>query len=126
GSGPGELCRVARFECRDHFVLPCSLEPNEGLVIGFAAIRIELSKAAPVEILKIGVCAGERQINVIEHPRVACARLAGRTRHETFSECRDCRSIVVIEERAMPLAGRMRLSWRSILPLGRGWLLHTC
>ena len=69
--------------------------------MGLAAILIELSQPAPVEILKIGVGAGEGQINVIEHRRIERARLARRAGHEPFGERRDRGGLIVVEERAM-------------------------
>ena len=73
---PGESGCLAFLERRDHFVLPRGVELRERRLISLAAIRIELSQPAPVEILKIGVSAGERQIDVIEHARIERARLA--------------------------------------------------
>src|SRR5262249_21137334 len=87
--------------------------------------RIELSEPAPVEILKIGIGARKRQINVIEHSRIARSRLAGRTRHQALGERGNRRGIIVIEERAMPLGSRMRLCWRSILGFSGGCMLRA-
>src|SRR6266705_2594455 len=49
--GPGELCSLALLEGRDHCVLTRGIQANERVVIGLAAIRIQLCKTAPIEIL---------------------------------------------------------------------------
>ena len=76
-------------------------EPHEWLFMSAAAIRFELSQAAPVKILQIGVSAGEREIDVIEDVGVARSRLAGRAGHEPFGERGDRGGVGVVEERAM-------------------------
>src|SRR5712692_3737751 len=82
--------------------------------MGLAAVGIERSQPAPVEILQIFVGTGERQIDVIEHARIARAGLARCAGQEPLGERRNDGGIVVVEEGAMPRAMRMRL--RS-----RGW-----
>ena len=106
-SGIGEPGCLVTFERRDHFVLLFRAEPHEWLFIGAAAVRFELSQAAPVEILQLGVGAGEREIDVIEHVRVARSRFAGRAGHEPFGKRRDRGGVGVVEERAMLAAARM-------------------
>src|SRR5215469_1725747 len=44
-----ELARLALFQRADHFVLLGGAELHERLVVGFAAISVELGEAAPVE-----------------------------------------------------------------------------
>ena len=66
-----------------------------------AAIGIELSEPAPVEILQVGVGAGEREIDVVEHVGVARSGFAGRAGHEAFGERGDRGGVGVVEERAV-------------------------
>ena len=80
--------------------------------MGVAAIRVELSEPAPVEILEVGVGAGEREIDVIEHPSITGARLLWRSGHQPFGERGDRLGIGVVEERAMPIAVRMHVCGR--------------
>jgi hypothetical protein len=72
-----------------------------------AAVRIELSKTAPVEILKIGVSARERQIDVVEHSCFTRARLIRPTWHQPFGKRRQGGGIVVVEEGSMLSAAWM-------------------
>jgi hypothetical protein len=72
-------------------------------------VRVELSKPAPVEILKIGVGPRERQINVIEHTCVARTRLVRGAGHQPLGECCNRRGIVMVEERSMLCAAGMLL-----------------
>ena len=111
--GPRESGGLALLERRNHFVLPRGIQPDERLVIGLATIRIELSEPAPVEILKIGVGAGERQVDVIEHPRIARTRLVGRAGHEPLGERGNRGGIFVVEERAVLDDIRVRLGRRG-------------
>src|SRR6266699_2440568 len=84
--GPGELRSSALLEGRDHLVLTPGIQTNERVVIGLAAIRIQLCKAAPIEILKIDIRAGEGKINVIDHSSIVRARLARCAGHQPLSE----------------------------------------
>jgi hypothetical protein len=68
-----------------------------------------MGQPAPIEILLIGIGTRERQIDVVEHARILGAGLSGRAGHEPLGECRYGGSIVVIEERAIRRAMRMRL-----------------
>src|SRR6266850_3173294 len=110
--GPCELCCLALFERRDHFILPHGLEPYEWLVIGFSAVRIKLGNPSPVEVLKICVCAREREIDVVDDSRIVRARFARCTGHQSLGERRNGGGIVVVEERSVSIAARMELSGR--------------
>ena len=81
-----------------------AVEPHEGFAIGLAAVHIELSEPATVEILKVGIGPGERQIDVIEHSRITRTRLARCAGHQPFGERRNRLGVGVVEERAMPVA----------------------
>ena len=107
GSGISEPGCLVAFERRDHFVLLFRAEPHEWLFMSATAVRFELCQAAPVEILQLGVSAGEREINVIEHVGVARSRLAGRAGHDPFGKRRDRGGVGMVEERAMLAAARM-------------------
>ena len=80
------------------------------MLVGLAAIGVELGETAPIEILLVLVGAGERQIDVVEHVGIARARLARRARHQPFGECRDGLALLVIEEHAV-----------AVECIGRSW-----
>ena len=67
---------------------------------------VELGEPAPVEILQVGIGAGEREIDVVEHVGIGRARLARRARHQPLGERRDGARIVVVEEGAVAAAHR--------------------
>ena len=106
-SGIREPGCVAVFEGSDHFVLLFGTEANEWLFVSDAAVGLELGEAAAVEILQLGVSAGESEIDVIEYIRVARSRLVGRAGHEAFGERGDRGGIGVVKERAMLAAAGM-------------------
>src|SRR3984893_6566815 len=108
--GPTKAGCFTLFERRNDFVLLGSFELDERLFVSSAAIRIELSKPAPVEILQIGVRAGQGQVNVVEYARFVSSGFARRAGHEAFGEGGTDRRLIVIKERAMLNRGRMRLS----------------
>src|SRR5207253_208440 len=85
-------------------------ELRERLFVGCAAVGVELSEAAPVKVLKVGIGAGERQINVVEHTRVTPTGLAGGPGHQAFRECGNRGALLIIEECAMLNRGGMRLT----------------
>jgi len=107
--GPIEFAGLARLQHPYHLVLLRRREADKRLVISLAAIRVELREPTPVEILQVGISAGERQIDVIEHTSIARSRLARRTRHHTFGERRHRLCIGIIEECAMPFAIRVHV-----------------
>ena len=72
-------------------------------------MRVERSQAAPVEVLLIGISAGQGEIDVVEHSGIACAGLARSAGHQPLGESRDRGRIVIIEERAMAAGMRVRL-----------------
>ena len=74
---------------------------------GLAAIGVERGEAAAVEVLLVGVGAGQRKIDVVEHAGIARARLARCAGHQPFGKGRDRRRILVVEEGAMALAAVM-------------------
>jgi hypothetical protein len=85
------------------------------------AIGVERSQSAPVKILQIGVGAGERQIDIVEHAGIERAGLSGCPGHQPFGEGSNRRGIFVVEERAMAGARRMRVRCGScLLQLRRG------
>jgi len=93
--------------------------------MGRVAIGIERSEAPPIEILLIGIGAGQREVDVIEHATIARARLARRAGHEPLGEGRDRGGILGVEERAEPAAVRMcvvggRLLFSVFVVLGIG------
>ena len=77
--------------------------------MSLAAVGVELCEAAPVKILKIRVSARQRQVNVIEHARIVCARLVRSAGHQAFGERGDGDGIVMIEEGAMLGAAGMHV-----------------
>src|SRR5947209_4102585 len=107
--GPGEPGGLAFLESRDDGVLLSSAQVHERLAMSLAAVLIELRQPATVEILQIGVGAGERQIDVVEHSGIARARLARCPGHEPLGEGRNRGGIVAVEERAKSLAVRLRV-----------------
>src|SRR4051794_32263000 len=98
---PGEIAGLAGVECLEHFILLGGAEPRERRLLRLFTIGVECSQAAPVEILQIGVGAGEPQIDVVEDAGIERARLSGRSRHQPFGEGGNRRGIFVVEERAM-------------------------
>src|SRR6516225_1674822 len=105
---PRESSRLAFVECCNRLVLFGRVELHEGLLIGFAAVGVELSEPAPVEILKIGVSAREREIDIVENSSVACARPAWRARHQALGERRDRGGLFFVKERASLRTRRVR------------------
>src|SRR5712671_4082421 len=85
--------------------------------MSLAAICVELGEPAPVEILKVGVSAGESQVDIVEHSGVVRARLVRRTRHQALRKRRNRDGIVVIEEGSMFSAAWMLMSGRWTLRL---------
>src|SRR5258706_10181322 len=85
--------------------------------MSLAAVGVELSQPAPVEILKVGVSAGESQVDIVEHSGVVRARLVRRTRHQALRERRNRDGIVVIEKGSMFSAAWMLMSGRWTLRL---------
>src|SRR5262249_59020416 len=86
---------------------------NEALFV-WRLYASSASEPAPVEFLQIGVSAGEREIDVVEHAGIVRAGLPRCTGHQPLGKCRDRGSIVVVEARAM--------AWAMRMPLGsRGW-----
>jgi hypothetical protein len=69
-------------------------------------VFIELRQAAPVKILKVGVGAGQSEIDVIDDARVSCTWFAWCSRHEPLGECRNGGGIALIEKCAVPLPVR--------------------
>jgi hypothetical protein len=107
--GIGESARLALFQRGDHFVLLGRTELDEGLVEGLEAIGIERGEAAAVEILLVGIGAGESEVDVVEHAGIARARLARRARHQPLGECRDRCRIVIVEEGTVAFAAVMAM-----------------
>ena len=105
GARPGEGGRLALLQRTDGLVLLRGGEPPERLAVGLRAMGIELRQAAAIEILQVGIGAGEREIDVVEHVGIGRARLAGRARHQPLGERGDGVRVVVVEERAVMLAG---------------------
>src|ERR1700722_11282305 len=78
--------------------------------------------SARIEVLLSGVGAGERKVDVVEHARLGCARLAGRRRPQPLRERRHGGGVVVVEKGAVALGrahglggGRRRHMRRVIL-----------
>src|SRR5262249_20061562 len=82
------------------------LRSTNGL-LRVAAIGVERREAAAVEVLLVGIGAGERKIDVVEDAGVARARLARCAGHQPLGEGRDRRRILFVEEGAMALASVM-------------------
>ena len=95
---PSEACRLALLQRRDHRVLLRAVELRERLACRSCGNRHRARKPASIEILQVGIGAGEREIDVVGDARVVCAGLAGRARHDALGEGRDGGGIVVIEE----------------------------
>jgi hypothetical protein len=84
-------------------------ETAERFFVGFAAVRVERGEPAPVKVLQVGVGARQRQIDIVEHVRVARARLARCAGHEPFGKCRNGGGVFAVEECAEPRAARRRM-----------------
>src|SRR5437870_5087058 len=102
--GPGKSGRLSFLERRDDRVLLWGAEADERFAICSATVLIELRQAVAIKILQIRVGTRERQINVVQHSGIACARLARCTGHEPLRESLNRRGIVTVEERAETLA----------------------
>ena len=105
---PGEVARLTRFECRDDVVLLRGGELDERLAVGGAAVGIERREPAPIEVLLIGIGAGERKVDVVEDIGLARPGLPRRAGHEPLGEGRDSGRIVGVEEGAMAVRMRVR------------------
>src|SRR6516164_9502098 len=66
--------------------------------MGLATVRVELCKAAPVEVLKIRVGPGERQVDVAEYSRFPRTRLARCARHQPLGERRNGGGVLLVKE----------------------------
>ncbi len=115
---PGKLSRLPLLDRGDNRVLPAGIELNEGLVVGLATMGIELCEPGAVEILKIGIGAGERQIDVVDHSSVIRSGFAWRSRHEPLREGCHRRGLLIIEKRAMLHGVGVRLFGCLLLRLG--------
>ncbi len=98
---PGKLSRLPLLDCGDDCVLPAGVQLNERRVVSLATMGIELCEPGAIEILKIGIGAGERQIDVVDHSSVIRSGFAWRSWHEPLSEGCNRRGLLIIEKRAM-------------------------
>ena len=108
--GVGQVKPVALpcSSARDHLVLLGGAELRERRVVGLAAIGFERRQPTPIEILLVGIGAGEREIDVIEHARIRAPGLPGAPGISRSANAATV-AVVVIEEGAVPRAMRMRL-----------------